>query len=51
MVDVLAALLPPGVMAGVVIAFVVWVFRQRSKKDAEDHLQNPSHPDEDRTKH
>lgn len=36
MLDVLAALIPPGVMAGVVFAFVVWLFRsQRADKDEE----------------
>lgn len=35
--DVLRALLPPAFMAGVVIAFVVWLYRsQLAKRDGGD---------------
>lgn len=39
MPDVLAALIPPGVMAGVVIAFVVWLFRSQLGNKAEQEDQ------------
>lgn len=39
MADILAALIPPGVMAAVIIAFVVWLFRSQlaNKAGPEDH--------------
>lgn len=40
MIEILSELLPPVVMAGVVIAFVVWLYRsQLAKKDDEDDAQ------------
>ena len=42
MADILAALIPPGVMAGVCIAFVVWLIRSQlaNKSKQEDHEQD-----------
>ena len=50
--DVIAALIPPGVMAGVVIAFVVWLIRSQmaKKTDGEDELADTPESVRDDTK-
>lgn len=48
--DVLAALLPPAFMAGVVIAFVVWLYRSQLAKredgDGESEAESDDNPDD-----
>lgn len=52
MADVLAALIPPGVMAGVIIAFVVWLIRSQlaNKASSEDHDQDSGDAGDDTKK-
>lgn len=52
MADVLAALIPPGVVAGVIIAFVVWLFRSQraNKARQEDHDQDTGDAGDDTKK-
>lgn len=43
MYDIVSALVPPFVVAAVVIAFVVWLIRsQLAKKDEPDRRERPS---------
>lgn len=48
MYEIASALVPPLVMAGVVIAFVVWLIRsQLAKKDETDRDEPPAESDDD----
>lgn len=48
MYDIVSALLPPFVMAAVVIAFVVWLIRsQLAKKNDADRDEPPAESDDD----
>jgi hypothetical protein len=45
--DIVSALVPPLVMAAVVIAFVIWLIRsQLAKKNDQDRDEPPSQNDE-----
>ena len=48
MYDIVSALVPPFVMAGVVIAFVVWLIRsQLAKKNDADRDEPPPRNEDD----
>lgn len=48
MYEIVSALVPPLVMAGVVIAFVVWLIRsQLAKKNDTDRDEPPAENDDD----